>query len=771
MKKLSFVPKIGLFYKIAVPVLLTLIVGIGVTTAVSIREQTTTIGKELIKKNKTVSTHLASSVKNAFWSLNWLFVERQMQEITKSEDVTFLKLIKPNGEIYMSSGDMKTKEGLLIPGLTNIEEQAIKEISFSDADGPVKVIITPIKVGDDKWSLIMGLSLKQVEHSKRAILRENIILGSTIFLFGVLISFFFARGMTKPIRLLAKGTKEIGKGNLDYRIEIKCFDELGSLANSFNKMAEDLKKTTTSRDQLAVEIDERKRAEEALRESENRFRLAAECASDLIYEWDIATDYLKWFGDIDGALGFGQGEIRESIEEWMALIHPDDQGRLAATVSHHRESGDPLYVEYSIRRKDGTWRYWTDRGVAILDDTNKPFRLIGVCTDITEQRRLEAQLLKAQKMEAIGTLAGGVAHDLNNVLSGIVSYPDLILTDLPEDSPLRKPILTIQQSGQKAAAIVQDLLTLARRGVVATEVTNLTKIMEIYFKSPECENLKEFHPDAKIEINLEPNLLNIMGSPVHMSKTVMNLVSNAAEAMPEGGNIFISTENRYIDKPITGYDVKEGDYVILTVSDTGVGISSGDLERIFEPFYTKKVMGRSGTGLGMAVVWGTVKDHKGYIDVQSTKGKGTTFTLYFPVTRKEIREKEEAPPMEEYLGKGESVLVVDDVKEQREIASRILTRLNYAVTSVSNGEEAFDYMKDNSADILVLDMIMDPGIDGLETYKRILELHPGQKAIIASGFSETDRVKETQRLGAGKYIKKPYTLEKIGLAVKRELEE
>jgi len=388
-----------------------------------------------------------------------------------------------------------------------------------------------------------------------------------------------------------------------------------------------------------------------------------------------------------------------------------------------------------------------------------------------ERRRLETQLAHSQKMEAIGTLAGGVAHDLNNILSATVSYPDLILMDLPEESPLRTPILTIQQSGTKAAAIVQDLLTLARRGVVVTEVINLNHVIDNYLESPEFEKLREFHLNVKIESNLETNLLNIMGSSVHLSKTVMNLVSNAAESMDDGGNIFITTESKYIDKPIRGYDdIKEGDYVILTVSDTGKGISARDLERIFEPFFTKKKMGRSGTGLGMAVVWGTVKDHKGYIDIQSTEGKGTTFTLYFPVTRKEISGQEKALPMEEYMGNGESILVVDDVEDQREIASRILIKLGYSVTSVSSGEEAVDYMKDNSVDLLVLDMIMDPGINGLETYKRILDFHPNQKAIIASGFSATERVKEAQRLGAGAYIKKPYTLEKIGIVVKTELD-
>ena len=373
-------------------------------------------------------------------------------------------------------------------------------------------------------------------------------------------------------------------------------------------------------------------------------------------------------------------------------------------------------------------------------------------------------------MKAIGTLAGGVAHDLNNILSGIVSYPDLILMDLPKDSPLIGPIQTIQDSGKKAAATVQDLLTLARRGVSISEIVNLNDIITEYLDSPQFAKLKSFHPLVEVQPHLDSALLNIKGSPVHLLKTVMNLVSNAAEAMPEGGQVLIKAENQYVDKPITGYDdVEEGDYVVLTVSDAGVGIPQEEIGQIFEPFYTKKVMGRSGTGLGMAVVWGTVKDHKGYIHVESNPGRGTTFKLYFPVTREQSTENQHIQKSVDYQGNGESILVVDDIKEQREIASKILSQLGYSVKTAKSGKEAVEFLKKETADLVVLDMIMQPGIDGLETYKRIIELHPMQKAIIASGFSETDRVKEAQQLGAGKYVKKPYTVQKIGLAVKAEL--
>ncbi len=404
--------------------------------------------------------------------------------------------------------------------------------------------------------------------------------------------------------------------------------------------------------------------------------------------------------------------------------------------------------------------------------------LINVLKDITdrkqveEQRReLEERLKRSEKMESLGLLAGGVAHDLNNLLGVIVGHSEMLLDDIGESHPLRRDVVSIMNAGERAAYVVQDLLTMARRGVYVGKVINLNSVIADYEKTPDYKKWRSLHPHVEARTALDADLLNIKGSPVHLSKTIMNLVANAFEAMPAGGLLTIKTGNKYLDRRMSGYDeVKDGDYAVVSVSDTGEGISSDDMKRIFEPFYTKKVMGRSGTGLGLAVVWGTVKDHEGYIDIQSEKGTGTTFTLYFPVTRDDLTADQASVAITEYMGNGESILVVDDVLEQRELAARMLTKLNYRVTTVGAGLEAVDHLRNNRADLVVLDMIMDPGIDGLDTYIKIQEIYPRQKAIIVSGFSETERVRKAQELGAGSYVRKPYMLERLGLAVKKELQ-
>jgi signal transduction histidine kinase len=387
-----------------------------------------------------------------------------------------------------------------------------------------------------------------------------------------------------------------------------------------------------------------------------------------------------------------------------------------------------------------------------------------------KRQQIEKKLRQAEKMETIGLLAGGVAHDLNNVLTAVIGYPDLLLMQISQNDPVWETVKTIQTSGLKAAAIVQDLLILARRGVVVTRPVNLNDIVDEYQNSAEYKTLKSYHPGVEIKTNLDNDLVNTIGSPIHLFKVMMNLFSNAAEAMPKGGTLYVSTETRHVAEPIKSYeDIQAGDYAVLKVKDTGTGIATKDLRKIFEPFYTKKVMGRSGTGLGMAIVWGTVKDHKGYIDVQSTENKGTLFTIYFPASNQKIVDKKCLLAFDEYRGNGESILVVDDIKEQRDLTFKMLSALGYSVKTLPSGEEAVEYLKHDKADLLILDMIMEPNIDGLDTYRKIIKQHPGQKAFITSGFSETKRVIKAKKLGVASYLKKPYQLQQIGLAIREAL--
>jgi PAS domain S-box-containing protein len=527
---------------------------------------------------------------------------------------------------------------------------------------------------------------------------------------------------------------------------------------------------------VCTDITNRKRADEALKESEEKYRTIIEDIEDGYHEVDMHGNFTFFNEPVCKMLGYEREELlgmnnRQYAEE-------ENANKVYQAYKQVYRTGKPIKnFEWQVIKKDGALRDVEVSISLIRDREGHPTGFRGIVRDITDRKRaeeetrsLQERLQRSEKMESLGTLAGGVAHDLNNVLGVVVGYAEMILDGVDKSSPLRHGLENIMSGGIKAAAIVEDLLTLARRGVQGRSILNLNKIIADCQKSPELLNLFVHHPFVQIKTDLETDLLNIAGSSVHLSKSLYNLISNASEAMPKGGTVTVKTTNQYLDKPIQGYDqIRGGDYVVLSVSDTGEGISATDLKRIFEPFYTKKIMGRSGTGLGLAVVWGTAKDHNGYINVQSEEGKGSIFTLYFPVTREEITAAVVAVAISEYMGKGESLLVVDDVKEQRDLATGMLKMLNYNVSSVSSGEDAVAYVKEHEVDLIVLDMIMDPGMDGLDTYRNVLDIRPKQKAIIVSGFSETERAKEAQKLGAGAYIKKPYIMEKIGVAIRDEL--
>ncbi|MDR3553570.1 MAG: PAS domain S-box protein [Syntrophobacteraceae bacterium] len=515
------------------------------------------------------------------------------------------------------------------------------------------------------------------------------------------------------------------------------------------------------------DITERKRAEEEAEKIREKYKTFFETSRDCVF---ITSTDGRWIDFNEAAVVlFGYQDGEELRTTRIANFYENGQDR-QNHVAIIKEKGFSQDYRVNLRKKDGSIINALITAVPKKDQDGAIIGYQGVIKDLTNETMLQERLFRAEKMEALGMLAGGVAHDLNNVLGILIGYSELLFDKIEASNPARSHALHIKQAGERAAAIVQDLLTLARRGVPVVEVYNLNRVVEDYQKTLVFERLLSSHPGVKVETCLDPELFNIEGSHVHLGQTLMNLVSNVAEAMPRGGVLTVKTENRYLDRPVTGYDeVREGDYVVLSVSDTGDGIAPTDLKHIFEPFYTRKVMGKSGTGLGLSVVWGTVKDHRGYINVETEEGKGTIFSLYFPITRKQVAENQVSSSVLEYMGNGQTILVVDDVEAQRELADRMLTKLNYRVRSASGGEAAVEYLKTQAVDLIVLDMIMAPGMDGLDTYIKILQIHPGQKAIIVSGFAETGRVQKAQELGAGGYLKKPYSLEKLGMAVKKEI--
>lgn len=696
----------------------------------------------------------------------------------------------------------------------NWEQEPIAGRKFEQARQNLGDLINII---ESKGTNAFVLSMSDIlMTTKRAYLQSILFCSIGVILF-VVFSIVISASISNPISSLLSVVQNLRKEKDDYskRVEIHSQDEIGHLAEEFNEMLDEQEKSRHALKKYAGQLESQvaqrtfqlQQEKEAHKESEEYLKAIFNSANAGLVIIDPETH------EILDANPFALELIGAPLQEVKGrvchnFICPSDVGNCPVNgFTLHSDNSERILIDKDGRSIDivktvvqlsrNKKKYLLESFIDIsqlksvqnelqsalnsLEErvAQRTSELAVINTQLKseiEERKaaeiqntlLQEQLKTSEKMEAIGRLAGSVAHDLNNVLSGVVSYPELLLLDLPEESPLRGKIEIIKNSGEKAAAIVQDLLTLARRNVIQSEVLELNTIIERYLATPEHKKIMSFHENSSVENQLDSSLLLIKGSPLHISKTIMNLVSNGMEAMLSGGTLRIKTKNIYLDKPLKAYDeISEGDYVVLEIADEGIGIANDDKAKIFEPFYTKKTMGRSGTGLGMSVVWSTVKDHNGYIDLETREGWGSVFRIFFPVTREELTTEMEALPIDYIKGNGEQLLIIDDHENQREIASTYLQKLNYRTASVDGGEAAIEYIKNHEVDMVILDMIMDPGIDGLETYKRLVTIQPGLKAVIASGFSETDRVRNAQQLGAGEYIRKPYTLEKIGSAIKK----
>ncbi len=441
-----------------------------------------------------------------------------------------------------------------------------------------------------------------------------------------------------------------------------------------------------------------------------------------------------------------------------------------------------LYIAQATLEKEQETRticsFWDvtalKEGEKALSESNQRLKEKIITNERLQQEslRLQQELHQAQKMEAIGLMAGGVAHDLNNILASIVGYPQLIRFQLPDNKQIHELAQAVEEAGERAAAVVDDLLTVARGVAVVKQIADINELVREYLCSTEGQDVQDRHPEVTLSSEIAPDPLYINCSPIHIAKCLMNLVNNAAEAIDGYGEVVISTRRKKFAEVTEQavYQIEPGQYAVLCIRDNGLGISKEDQKRIFEPFYTKKTMGRSGTGLGLAVVWNTVVDHKGSVTVSSGQGQGTSFTLFFPLTDDEAPQAQKAESGIDELASTGTIMIVDDDVQQLSLAGGMLKVLGYEVLTAASGEEALELLQEQPVDLMILDMLM-PGMNGRHTYAEAKKFHPEQKAIISSGFAADEEVRKAQELGADTFLKKPYTLKQLGLVVLNELKK
>jgi PAS domain S-box-containing protein len=512
---------------------------------------------------------------------------------------------------------------------------------------------------------------------------------------------------------------------------------------------------------LAADATERTRAEEALRESEARARLVMRASNDAVYDWDVPTRRVHWTG---GKI-FGYGHLEEyfDIDWWEDRVHPDDRQRVEATLQAAiAGTSDSWSEEYQFLRGDGLYSSVLDRGLIVRDADGRPVRMIGCMADLTERRRLEDQLRQSQKMEAIGRLAGGVAHDFNNVLTVVKSFSEFLLEDLDQTDRRRSDVEEIAKAADRAAALTRKLLAFSRKQVMRPEPLDLNGVVLGMQKMLQ----RIIGEDVRIVTALDADLLAVEADPSSIEQSILNLAVNARDAMPDGGTLTIRTKNVTLDRPDAAWGVRPGRYAMLSVNDTGHGMDAATQARVFEPFFTTKAQGQ-GTGLGLAMVYGIVKQSGGHVWVESQPGQGTTFTVYLPQpSRIDATRPNEGTPGErqrvDSSSSGETILVVDDEEAVRSTTRRALERAGYTVIAATDGADAVRLFTehDGAIDLVVTDVVM-PGLGGRELVGRLKIMRPDLPVLFVSGYTEEGVRKQGVLEPGSAYLEKPFTPEKL----------
>jgi PAS domain S-box-containing protein len=511
----------------------------------------------------------------------------------------------------------------------------------------------------------------------------------------------------------------------------------------------------------ARDISASKAAALALQESEQRFRFVARAVSDVVWDWNLQADTLWWNDGFLTTFGFAVGEIEASVEFWSGRVHPEDRSRVLASIDTAIGDGSEAWsAEYRFQRKDGSYAFVQDRGFIVRDASGQGVRMVGGMRDLTEQRKMESQYLRAQRMESIGTLAGGIAHDLNNVLAPIMMAVELLKSETGDDPRRRKILDAIHVSSRRGADLVRQVLSFARGLDGDRVVLRLRSLLDDL-----ASIISETFPRSiRITMQAPADLWPVVGDATQLHQVLLNLAVNARDAMPHGGALTLTASNVTIDEQYAGTspEAKTGAYVLLQVADTGMGIPPEVRERIFEPFFTTKEFGH-GTGIGLTTVHTIVKGHGGFLKVESEVGRGTTFQVYRPADPSTSAAEPVIPlPCEVPRGGNELVLVIDDEPAIRDITRQTLQGYGYRVLTASDGPEGIALYAQQQAEIAVVltDMMM-PLMDGTATIQVLTRINPAVRIIAASGLAAAENVARATAAGARDFLAKPFTAQTL----------
>ncbi|MBC8431368.1 MAG: PAS domain S-box protein [Desulfobacterales bacterium] len=520
-----------------------------------------------------------------------------------------------------------------------------------------------------------------------------------------------------------------------------------------------------------INLTSKKLAEEALGESEDKYRTVLESIEDGYFEVDMNGYFTFFNSSMCNILGYSKYELIGM--QHRQVMDAGTAEKIYQALKEIYQSGKTTKtINLELIRKDDSKVFVESLASLIRDSNNQAIGFRGIARDVTERKlaeklrkELETQLLQAHKMKSVGTLAGGIAHDFNNLLMGIQGHASLMLMDKDSTSPDFENLKGIEEYVQNAAALTKQLLGFVRGGKYEVKPTDLNDLVK-----RQNRMFGRTRKEITISGKYEQNLWAIEVDQRQIEQVLLNLYVNAWQSMPGGGNIYIQTENVSLDEHYTKlFEMKPGKYVKLSVTDNGVGMDKATQQRIFDPFYTTKTMGR-GTGLGLASVYGIVKNHGGFINVYSEKGRGTTFTIHLPVTEKEIIAKKE---IEKDILKGsETVLLVDDEEMIIDVGKRLLEKLGYKVLIAGSGNEALEIYNKNrdKIDMVILDMIM-PKMDGGETYDMLKKINPKIKVLLSSGYSINGQATEILARGCDGFIQKPFNIRELSEKLREILDK